>query len=240
MIPEALANDVRVEFDYFIDDRPHQIPVCSGHSRNPKFDYSKTFVQDPVTSRFLEYLKTKTMVFRVYGRDTQAERVHTIRTTSRPLTTTAPPTNGAQLTNGSTQPLSFAEMSQSMNKSEPAVPQQNSATLAPELAVPVEASPAANSGASPAAQADAKPQSPPAEEAEKPPSGDQVVEDSSVAAPSPVASSPLPPLAEPPKAPETPKAPSVSQIRREQEKVAQAQEQQAPQAKPGSKACQIL
>merc|ERR1719343_965333 len=25
-LPEALANDVRVEFNYFIDDRPHQLP----------------------------------------------------------------------------------------------------------------------------------------------------------------------------------------------------------------------
>jgi hypothetical protein len=82
-IPEALANEVRVEYDYFIDDKPHRIPCIPGHNRNPKFEYEKTFVQDPVTSRFLEYLKTKTLVFRVYGRDEKARRVSTL---FRPLT----------------------------------------------------------------------------------------------------------------------------------------------------------
>jgi hypothetical protein len=73
-LPEALANDVRVEFDYFIDAKPYQVPRVDGRNRDPKFDFTQTFVQDPVTSRFLEYLRTKTLVFRVYGRDTAAEK----------------------------------------------------------------------------------------------------------------------------------------------------------------------
>mmetsp|Transcript_54861 Transcript_54861/g.158708 ORF Transcript_54861/g.158708 Transcript_54861/m.158708 type:complete len:993 (+) Transcript_54861:204-3182(+) len=70
-LPEALANDVRIEFNYFIDDRPHQVPMVAGHNENPVFDYTKVFVQDPVTSRFLEYLQQK-LVFRVYGKDAKA------------------------------------------------------------------------------------------------------------------------------------------------------------------------
>lgn len=65
-LPEELANDVRVEYDYFIDGKPHQVPAVRGHCRDPVFNYKHMFVQDPVTSRFLEYLQT-TMMFRVYG-----------------------------------------------------------------------------------------------------------------------------------------------------------------------------
>ncbi|CAK9114069.1 unnamed protein product, partial [Durusdinium trenchii] len=67
-LPEALANDVRVEYSYFIDEKPY---LRFGHNCNPEFKYSHTFVQDPVTSRFLEYLQSK-LVFRVYGRDAGA------------------------------------------------------------------------------------------------------------------------------------------------------------------------
>eukprot|EP00913_Durusdinium_trenchii_P012425 g11665.t1 len=70
-LPEALANDVRVEYSYFIDEKPHKLPTVFGHNCNPEFKYSHTFVQDPVTSRFLEYLQSK-LVFRVYGRDAGA------------------------------------------------------------------------------------------------------------------------------------------------------------------------
>lgn len=71
-LPENLANDVRVEFNYFVDEKPHQVPAVLGHNMNPEFNYSKKFVQDPVTSRFLDYLRTK-LVFRVYGKDLAAD-----------------------------------------------------------------------------------------------------------------------------------------------------------------------
>lgn len=74
-LPEALANDVRVEYDYFIDAMPYQVPRVDGVDCNPKFNYDHTFVQDPVTSRFLEYLRTKTLVFRVFGRDLKADEM---------------------------------------------------------------------------------------------------------------------------------------------------------------------
>mmetsp|Transcript_104254 Transcript_104254/g.185262 ORF Transcript_104254/g.185262 Transcript_104254/m.185262 type:complete len:1108 (+) Transcript_104254:58-3381(+) len=70
-LPEVLANDVRAEFNYFIDEKPHQLPTVPGHDCDPKFNYKHTFVQDPVTSRFLEYLQSK-LVFRVYGKDSAA------------------------------------------------------------------------------------------------------------------------------------------------------------------------
>lgn len=70
-LPEALASDVRVEFNYFIDEKAHKVPMVLGHNRNPVFDFKKTFVQDPVTSRFLEYLQSK-LVFSVYGKDVAA------------------------------------------------------------------------------------------------------------------------------------------------------------------------
>jgi len=73
-LPEDLANDVRVEYDYFIDEKPQQVPRLSGHGCDPEFKYEHTFVQDPVTSRFLEYLRAKMLVFRVYGRDVAAEK----------------------------------------------------------------------------------------------------------------------------------------------------------------------
>jgi len=73
-LPEELANDVRVEFSYFVDHRPHKVPAVAGHSCEPQFNYEVRLVQDPVTSQFLEYLKTKSLVFHVYGRDKAAAR----------------------------------------------------------------------------------------------------------------------------------------------------------------------
>ncbi|CAE7269061.1 KIF13A [Symbiodinium microadriaticum] len=70
-LPEALAHDVRAEYTYFIDEKPHQLPTVFGQNCNPEFNYSHTFTQDPVTSRFLEYLQSK-LVFRVFGRDSAA------------------------------------------------------------------------------------------------------------------------------------------------------------------------
>eukprot|EP00931_Biecheleriopsis_adriatica_P076794 TRINITY_DN5046_c0_g1_i1.p1 TRINITY_DN5046_c0_g1~~TRINITY_DN5046_c0_g1_i1.p1 ORF type:complete len:1104 (-),score=351.24 TRINITY_DN5046_c0_g1_i1:229-3540(-) len=70
-LPEALANDVRAEYNYFIDEKPHHLPTVPGKNCDPEFNYQHTFVQDPVTSRFLEYLQSK-LVFRVYGRDSAA------------------------------------------------------------------------------------------------------------------------------------------------------------------------
>mmetsp|Transcript_86459 Transcript_86459/g.241963 ORF Transcript_86459/g.241963 Transcript_86459/m.241963 type:complete len:1156 (+) Transcript_86459:114-3581(+) len=75
-LPEELANDVRVEYDFFIDEAPHQVPPLHGHNREPEFNYGHIFVQDPVTSHFLEYCEKKSLVFRVYGTDAQALRLH--------------------------------------------------------------------------------------------------------------------------------------------------------------------
>eukprot|EP00929_Paragymnodinium_shiwhaense_P051397 TRINITY_DN2586_c1_g4_i1.p1 TRINITY_DN2586_c1_g4~~TRINITY_DN2586_c1_g4_i1.p1 ORF type:complete len:1134 (+),score=428.70 TRINITY_DN2586_c1_g4_i1:175-3576(+) len=74
-LPEELAHDVRVEYDFFIDDGSHKIETETGTCCNPEFDYSKKFVQDPVTSRFIEYCDKKALVFRVYGSDTTVQRV---------------------------------------------------------------------------------------------------------------------------------------------------------------------
>jgi len=74
-LPETLANDVRVEYDYFIDEQPRQIPPVPGHCCDPDFNYETTIVQDPVTSRFLEYLRNKTLLFRVYGHDSSAAQL---------------------------------------------------------------------------------------------------------------------------------------------------------------------
>ena len=43
---------------------PHVISK-RGFNCNPQFSYEKTFLQDPVTSRFLEYLRTQTITFYV-------------------------------------------------------------------------------------------------------------------------------------------------------------------------------
>lgn len=72
-LPEALANDVRVEYNYFIDENPYEVLAPKGKNCDPKFDYERRFVQDPVTSRFLEHLLSKSFAFRVYGRDAAAE-----------------------------------------------------------------------------------------------------------------------------------------------------------------------
>lgn len=74
-LPEALAHDVRAEYDYFIEERPLQLPGVKGFNCQPEFGYEKTFVQDPVTSRFLDYLRTKTIQFRIYGKHVAAEKM---------------------------------------------------------------------------------------------------------------------------------------------------------------------
>merc|ERR1711871_563210 len=48
-LPQELASNVRVEYSYFLEGMPEQVPVVLGHCREPVFNYSKTFVQDPVT-----------------------------------------------------------------------------------------------------------------------------------------------------------------------------------------------
>ncbi|CAK0878741.1 unnamed protein product, partial [Prorocentrum cordatum] len=58
-LPADLANDVRVDYNYFIDEKPYCVGPVHGHGCNPEFGYQKTFVQDPVTSRFLEYLQSR-------------------------------------------------------------------------------------------------------------------------------------------------------------------------------------
>lgn len=74
-LPEELATDPRVEFDFFIDEAPHQVPAVLGHHCSPELDYKKIFVQDPVTSRFLDHCANKTLVFRVYGSSAEAQAV---------------------------------------------------------------------------------------------------------------------------------------------------------------------
>lgn len=89
-LPENLANDVRVEYHYFVDEKPHEVPMVLGHNEHPIFNYSKTFVQDPVTSRFLEYLQTK-LVFRVYGKDSSADALNKSVTAAAAAATAPPP-----------------------------------------------------------------------------------------------------------------------------------------------------
>merc|ERR1712176_168218 len=73
-LPEGLANDVRIEYHYFIDEKPHQVSPVQGWNCNPEFGYEHAFVQDPVTQQFFDYLNTQTMNFFVYGRDVAAEQ----------------------------------------------------------------------------------------------------------------------------------------------------------------------
>lgn len=71
-LPEELANNVRVEYQHFFDR--YQVPSVAGRSCNPEFNYEKTFVQDPVTTRFKEYL-TGCLQLHVYGENSKAAEV---------------------------------------------------------------------------------------------------------------------------------------------------------------------
>ena len=51
-LPENLANDVRVEHTYFIDEKPYKVPAVPGHHVNPEFNYSQASMQGPEPSRF--------------------------------------------------------------------------------------------------------------------------------------------------------------------------------------------
>lgn len=74
-LPAELATDVRVEYTYFIEDEPQHVPAVQGFCCDPEFNYEKTFVQDPVTSRFLEYINSQSIAFYVYGRNIAAEQM---------------------------------------------------------------------------------------------------------------------------------------------------------------------
>lgn len=74
-LPIDVANDVRVEYDFFIDEAPHQVPAVPGHNQEPVFDYKKNFVQDPVTSRFLNHCANKAIVFRIFGSSAEARKI---------------------------------------------------------------------------------------------------------------------------------------------------------------------
>jgi hypothetical protein len=190
-LPESLANDVRVEFDYFIDERPYQIPKVEGFCCNPKFGYEHRFVQDPVTSRFLEYLRSKTLVFRVYGRDSAAEQKLKDDQESAAAAAAAAAAAKADL-----ECTIVTDTSKSLED----VVNQAEESMA--------ASPIANAEASPRVD-------------------------------SPAAHSAETPMKEVNQ--ETPKAPSLSQIRREQEKaVADMQDQGEVCTKMKSKTCSIL
>lgn len=75
-LPADLATDVRIEYTYFIEDRPQQVPAVQGFNCNPQFDYENTFVQDPVTTRFLQYLTTQNIAFYVYGRNVAVQQMY--------------------------------------------------------------------------------------------------------------------------------------------------------------------
>jgi len=208
-LPEELCNDVRVEYDYFIDEKPHQVPRVEGHDRSPKFGYQQTFVQDPVTSRFLEYLRAKTLVFRIYGRDAAAEKklqdwqdaaavtVANERAAQEAAEAKAVVffDNGANVTNGTNgQWTDHMDSGLASNEETSEVP-------APRAAPMLDATLSTLDGTmSPMASPEA---------------------------PNPISpTAPMPPMIEPPVAEvsqETPKAselPSISQLRREQEKAA--------------------
>ncbi|CAE8651164.1 unnamed protein product [Polarella glacialis] len=66
-VPEDLANDVLVEYD-FSDDSPHRVPPVTGKHCSPVFNFEKVHVKDSVTPEFLKYLDRDGVEFRVYGR----------------------------------------------------------------------------------------------------------------------------------------------------------------------------
>jgi len=74
-LPDDLALDPRVEFEYFLGDIPHQVSPILGHTCDPQFDFKRVLVQDPVTSRFLDHCSKRSIVFRVYGSDADARRL---------------------------------------------------------------------------------------------------------------------------------------------------------------------
>jgi len=73
-LPQDLSNDVRVEYDFFIDEAPHQVPAFAGHCQDPEFNYEMKFTQI-VTSRFLNHCANKAIVFRVYGFSAEARAI---------------------------------------------------------------------------------------------------------------------------------------------------------------------
>jgi hypothetical protein len=71
-LPKELANDPRVQFSFFYDGRPHEVPPVFGFNCEPQFNFEKILVQETVTTRFLEYLRSKTLIFHVFGKDSEA------------------------------------------------------------------------------------------------------------------------------------------------------------------------
>jgi len=235
-LPEVLANDVRIEFDYFIDEKPYKIPLATGHSRTPTFNFETLFVQDPVTSRFLEYLKTKTLVFRVYGRDVQAEQVQAAIAEKR----TVQATSNAPVDWNSTTPQGIgtrtafpgsplsASMGQNsiFNDTSQSISALNE-TQRSMISVPggvgqmnPEAAPGATNGSQSLEMLSAPQTETPAP---------------------PAFTSPEPPTFAPPtnEFADDSKAPSISQIRREQEKAAELQERETTNVKKKTRTCMI-
>jgi hypothetical protein len=225
-LPESLANDVRVEFDYFIDEKPYKIPLACGHNRNPIFDFEHMFVQDPVTSRFLEYLKSKTLVFRVYGRDVQAEKIQAEmaerkallfdssssrlngKTATQPLDTA--PWPGSPLSDSIGQNSGLNDTMRSIMTVAGGVGQMNpEATLGTDSSQSIEMLSSPQKMESPAPPTSAAPTAP-------------------------TFAAPTNDFAE-----DTPKAPSLSQVRREQDKAVEVQEAKNDKKKTKTKTCAI-
>mmetsp|Transcript_59294 Transcript_59294/g.94120 ORF Transcript_59294/g.94120 Transcript_59294/m.94120 type:complete len:1093 (+) Transcript_59294:45-3323(+) len=82
-IPKGLSSNVRVEYDWFMQKEPIQVPAFAGSSCNPEFNYENRFVQDPVTSRFKDFLGS-CLVLRVYGESLDAAEKASSKTPMKP------------------------------------------------------------------------------------------------------------------------------------------------------------
>eukprot|EP00928_Gymnodinium_smaydae_P003074 TRINITY_DN11101_c0_g1_i1.p1 TRINITY_DN11101_c0_g1~~TRINITY_DN11101_c0_g1_i1.p1 ORF type:complete len:517 (-),score=168.53 TRINITY_DN11101_c0_g1_i1:137-1687(-) len=103
----VLANDVRVEFDFFMNEKSVTVPTLHGACTDPEIHFKHVIVQDPVTSRFLEYCERKTMVFRVYGSDAAAMQ---LKEAAAAAAAAAPPMDETPLHGGSSLEASPASM----------------------------------------------------------------------------------------------------------------------------------
>lgn len=94
-LPEHLANDVYLEYDFYLDTDQSaltKVGPVEGFSKDPKFNYERIFSQDPVTQRFLEYLHTGAITFYMHGNDSraaQAEKERLAMREARKLATAA-------------------------------------------------------------------------------------------------------------------------------------------------------
>ena len=134
-LPEKMCTDVRMEYNFYLDETPYRVGPCPGENINPVFNYEKVHVIESVTSRLLQYLTEEAITFNVYAISSEALHASGVRVRQ----------SMARLSlrmNQGESPLKSPELLQSHPEPEHAAVPDVTAPVAPATSAPATSAPA--------------------------------------------------------------------------------------------------